>query len=176
MKKNLMTVITLVLCLVNLVLSAVIVFAVVPEINNVNSLISKVSEAIELDVKTGSDADAAASVPVESQYRYAVNGGEAMTINLKDNGDGDSHFIVAKITVTMNNTSEKYETFGGEENASLYDDVYKVNINKVISQYTIDDIKANQNAPLDEIRDLCNTYFGDSSFIVSVGFTEIQYQ
>lgn len=175
MKKNLMTVITLVLCLVNLVLSAVIVFAVVPEINNVNSLIAKVSEAIELDVKTGSDADAASTVPVESQFRYQVNAGESMTINLKDNGDGDSHFIVAKITVTLNNTSEKYETFGGD-NASTYDDIYKMYINQVVSQYTIDDIKANQNAPLDEIRDLCNTYFGDSSLVVSVGFTEINYQ
>ena len=176
MKKSLLTVITLVLCLVNLVLSAVIVFAVVPEINNVNSLISKVSEAIELDVKTGSDADAASTVPVENQFRYQVNGGETMTINLKDNGDGDSHFIVAKITVTQNNTSEKFEAYGGEENASKYDDIYKMYINQVVSQYTIDDIKANQNAPLDEIRDLCNAYFGDSAFIVSVGFTEINYQ
>ncbi|MCR4674691.1 MAG: flagellar basal body-associated protein FliL [Lachnospiraceae bacterium] len=176
MKKNLMTVITMVLCLVNLVLSAVIVFAVVPEINNVNALISKVSQAIELDVQTGSDADGASTVAVENQYMYSVNGGEAMTINLKDNGDGESHFVVAKITATQNITSEKYATFGGETNAATYDNIYKMYINQVVSQYTIDDIKTNQNAPLDEIRDLCNSYFGDNSFIVAVGFTEIQYQ
>lgn len=176
MKKNLMTVITMVLCLVNLVLSAVIVFAVVPEINNVNSLIAKVSEAIELDVKTGSDADGAATVDVANQYLYTVNGGESMTINLKDNGDGESHYVVAKITVTQNITSEKYETFGGETNSSTYDDIYKMYINEVVSQYTIDDIKSNQNAPLTEIRDKCNSYFGDTSFIISVGFTEINYQ
>nr|MCR5544983.1 hypothetical protein [Lachnospiraceae bacterium] len=65
---------------------------------------------------------------------------------------------------------------GGETNSATYDNIYKMQINNVISQYTIDDIKANQSAPLDEIRDLCNSYFGDNSFIVSVGFTEIQYQ
>jgi flagellar FliL protein len=105
MKKNLMTVITMVLCLVNLILTAVVVFAVVPEINNVNSLIAKVSEAIELDVKTGSDADGASTVSIDNQSLYKVNAGESMNINLKDSADGSSHVAVVKVTVTMNATS-----------------------------------------------------------------------
>ncbi len=177
MKKNLMTVITMVLCLVNLILTAVVVFAVVPEINNVNSLIAKVSEAIELDVKTGSDADGASTVGVENQYLYKVNSGESMNINLKDNGDGKDHVAVVKVTVTMNKTSEKYATFGPDsESGGNYDDIYKSYIIQEISKYTIDDLKSNNTLGQDEIRDDLNGYFGDSSFILSVNYAEIMYQ
>ena len=177
MKKNLMTVITMVLCLVNLILSAVIVFAVVPEINNVNSLIAKVSEAIELDVKTGSDADGASTVGLENQVLYQVNNGESMNINLKSNGDGKDHVCVVKVTVTMNKTSEKYALYGPEsESGGNYDDKYKSFVMQEISKYTIDDFKENNTLGQDEIRDDLNALFGDSSFILSVDYAEIMYQ
>ena len=177
MKKNLMTVITMVLCLVNLVLTAVVVFAVVPEINNVNSLIAKVSEAIELDVKTGSDADGAATVSVDDQYLYKVNNGESMNINLKDSGDGKNHVAVVKVTVTMNKTSEKYALYGPDsENAGNYDDKYKSFVIQELSQFTIDELKENNTLGQDEIRDDLNSYFGDSSFIISVNYAEFMYE
>lgn len=175
MKKNLMTVITMVLCLVNLILTAVVVFAVVPEINNVNSLIAKVSEAIELDVKTGSDADGASTVSIDNQSLYKVNAGESMNINLKDSADGSSHVAVVKVTVTMNATSEKYTNYGGE-NSGNYDDVYKSFIMQEISKYTMEDLKENKTLGQDEIRDDLNSHFGDSSFIISVDYPEIMYQ
>ncbi|MCR4797247.1 MAG: flagellar basal body-associated FliL family protein [Lachnospiraceae bacterium] len=175
MKKSILTIISFALSLVNLILTAVIVFAVVPEINNVNSLITKVAEAIELDISTGTDADATEAISPESLYIYSVNSGETMTINLKGSGDGEAHFLIVAITLSENTLSEKYETFGGD-NSATYDAVIRSQINSVVAKYTINDVESDTAALQTDIKDTLNEYFGDSAFIVDVGFSSITYQ
>ena len=175
MKKSLLTILSFALSLVNVILTAVIVFAVVPEINNVNSLISKVAESIELDLRTGTDADMGNTVSPESLYIYSVNSGETMTINLKSSGDGESHFLIVAITLSENTLSDKYETFGGD-NSATYDAVIRSQINSEVAKYTIDDIESDPAGLQTAIKDTLNSYFGDSAFIVDVGFSSITYQ
>ena len=49
MKKNILTVVVIALCLINLALSAVVVFSIVPMANRTNDLIAQVASVINLE-------------------------------------------------------------------------------------------------------------------------------
>ena len=53
MKKNLISVIILALVLTNLVLTALLIFSVLPQTKKANQLIEKVCKAIDLDLNSG---------------------------------------------------------------------------------------------------------------------------
>ena len=50
MKKSLINIITLSLSIVNLIFMVVIVFAIVPTMNNTNEFIKKISTAVDLEL------------------------------------------------------------------------------------------------------------------------------
>ena len=49
MKKGLINIILLVLAITNVILTAIMVFAIVPAMNSTNNLVSKVASAIDLE-------------------------------------------------------------------------------------------------------------------------------
>ncbi len=151
------------------------VFAVVLEINNVNSLVSKVAQAIDLDTSAGNEFDLAATIPIDQLASYGVNGGETMTVNLRDSADGKAHFIVASITLSINKSSEVYKTYS-ETTLSTYDAQIKAKINSIVSKYTIEEVKDDPDRLLHEIRDALNVMFGDNTIIADVGFASVTYQ
>ena len=79
MKKNLMTVIILALVLVNLVLTAILAFTIIPQTRKSNQLIDKIASAIDLELEDGSGKDTAA-VPVEDIEVYDIE--SSFTVNL----------------------------------------------------------------------------------------------
>ena len=64
MKKNLMSVIILALVLVNLVLTAILTFTIIPQTKKSNQLVDQVCSAIDLELESG-DAQATPTVPIE---------------------------------------------------------------------------------------------------------------
>ena len=104
MKKSLLTMITLALVLINLLLTAIIAIAIVPEVKNVNSLVSKVAAAIDLNqngASTEDGSDGSSSVPISDQTMIAIGGDDGLTINLKSS-DGDTHIAVVHAQLVMN--------------------------------------------------------------------------
>ena len=57
MKKNILTIIIMASCLLNLILTAVIVFAVVPTMNKTSQLVDKVATAIDLETDEEASGD-----------------------------------------------------------------------------------------------------------------------
>lgn len=53
MKKNLISVLILALCFANLVLTALLIFTIIPETKKANNLIDQVCQAISLDLNSG---------------------------------------------------------------------------------------------------------------------------
>ena len=139
MKKNLITVIILALVVVNLVLTAVLTISIVPETKKANELITKVCSAIDLDLQAGDTAGSLA-INVEDMYDYAVNGGETMTINLKNSGDGKDHYGILGISLSLDN-SNPYSIFSNIFASffisdSLSRDIIAINAFKCISTFS----------------------------------------
>ena len=167
MKKNLMTVIILALVFANFVLTAIMMFTIVPTTQKANELITKVCEAIDLELNSGA-AHGMSNLPIDQIATYNVSGGEKMTINLAD----DRYALVA-VSLSINKESDRYK----EATTTILteqESIIKNTINQVIRQYTKEDLK-NPEKVQDEIcKSLQKTYGTD--YIVGVNFATLTVQ
>ena len=170
MKKNLITVITLALVVVNLVLTVILTITILPETQKANELITKVCSAIDLDLESGS-ATSNANIPIDQIEVYNID--DEQTINLKQDGDGKDHFAMLTVSISMDTKNSDYKDLKPQVEEKV--NLIKRDINNIVSQYTIDEIKNNQSAVQDEILKDLQKMFG-SDFIVAVGFPTAQYQ
>lgn len=170
MKKNLITVITLALVVMNLVLTVILTITILPETKKANELITKVCSAIDLDLESGS-ATSNADIPIDQIDVYDIE--DQQTINLKSSGDGKDHFAVITVSISMDKKNKDYKDLQPEVEKKV--ELIKGEINNIVSQYTIDEIKNNQSAVQNEILKDLQKMFG-SDFIVAVGFPTAQYQ
>lgn len=170
MKKNLITVITLALVVMNLVLTVILTITILPETKKANELITKVCSAIDLDLESGS-ATSNADIPIDQIDVYDIE--DQQTINLKSSGDGKDHFAMITVSISMDKKNKDYKDLQPEVEKKV--ELIKGEINNIVSQYTIDEIKNNQSAVQNEILKDLQKMFG-SDFIVAVGFPTAQYQ
>lgn len=172
MKKNMLTVIVIALSVINVVLTAVIVFAVVPTMNQTNQLIKQVASVIDLELESPDATGENATVSVEDTVSYKIE--QSFTINLKKGADGKDHYAVMdSITIYQDSTHEDYEklTKTVEGNASFITET----VNNVISEYTIDNASASRAEMKAEILKRIQNRFG-SSFIYDLSFGNLIFQ
>lgn len=172
MKKNLISVIILALCLVNLILNALIVFVCVPSNKKVNNLITEIASVLSLELVSSDEPQ----VAVENIATFTST--ENMTVKLKDNGstnaDGSkkAHYAQVGITISMDSSSKDYESINALITGSegLVNDV----VMGVIGSYTIDELDSQEtkNAIKAEILQQLRTKFG-SDCIYSVDFKSL---
>lgn len=175
MKKNLISLIVLVLVFANLALTAILTITVLPEAKKANELVAKVCAAIDLDLEGGPVQGAVASnVSIENRVPYNIPSGEegSMTIALKESDDGEEHFAVVSIVLSMDSTHEDYKEFGSEDAMSEKESLIKGAIIDVISQYTADEMKNNQAEVKEAVLASLQSLFG-STFITEVTFSSI---
>lgn len=171
MKKNLISVMILALVLVNLVLTAILTFTIVPQTKKSNELINQVCSAINLELESGDNKDTAA-VPIENIEVYNIT--DSFTVNLADSGDGKKHYAVFSVGLSMNTQSDGYKTYGGAEGLTAKETIIRSEINTIVGSYTADDFNADgQKAVKAEILEAMQNMFGGSDFIVGVNFSSV---
>lgn len=104
MKKNLITVIILALCVVNLILNVMLVFVCMPSARKTNKLITEIASVLDLELES---EDGQPTVELENMDNFNI---EAQVVNLKDDGSGDSHYVQMGITLGLDKSSKDYET------------------------------------------------------------------
>ncbi len=169
MKKNLMTVIILALVFANFVLTAIMMFAVVPSSQKANELITKVCKAIDLELNSGA-ATGLSNIPIDQVATYNVSNGETMTINLA----GGDHYALVAVSLSVNKESDRYKD-KTTEILTEQESIVKNTINQIIRQYTKDELLENSQAIQDEIcKNLQKTYGAD--YVVGVNFATLTAQ
>ena len=155
---------------VNLVLTAIIAITIVPEIKKVNSLVTTVSNAIDLDLQAAVDADSSDALSLSDIMPYDVpaDAAENITVPLKKGSDGKQHYAILKVTLSINTQSEAYATYS--EELDSYQSIMKSEIINICTQYTIDEFQTDQATIQRQIRDQMNARFGQG-FVASVGFS-----
>lgn len=174
MKKNLMSVLIMALVFVNVVLSGVIMMTLVPAAKQSNELIEQVCGAINLELESGKQFNAN-TIPIDQTEVITLTGDEVPTYTLKEGADGERHYVVTKVSITLNKADSDYET------ARPLIDGREVLLREVISdtflKYTLDSITTPEgqeevrNDMLEQMQELF-----DSDFIVAVNFSETNYQ
>ena len=169
MKKNLISVLILALVFANFVLTAILMFTVLPETQKANTLIEKVCSAIDLDLNSGG-TNVTSSIPIDQQDTYKVNEGEKITTNLAKGNDGKSHYAIVKVSLVLNKKSDNYGTYNQEFLANQ-DETIKNDVIQVIGQYTLDEFEANKEQVKSEILSDMQKLFG-ADLVIGVNFSE----
>ena len=172
MKKNLITVIILALVLANLILTAILVFTIIPQTKKSNQLIDQVCSAINLELQSGENTPATPEVPIEDVETYAITDG--FTVNLKQGEDGKQHYAVFSVSLSLNTKSDGYKSIG-TEGLKAKETLIKNDINTIVSGYTMEQFREHEQSVKDAILEDLQEMFG-SDFIVGVSFSSVNTQ
>ena len=169
MKKNLISIIILALLIVNIVLTAIMMFSVTGTATKTSALVDNITRALNLELTAKGDAGASA-VPISDIATYDI---AEMTIELQQDAEGNQHFFVGSITLSMNTKDKDYKTYGGDMESR--ESLIKSEITDVISSYTVEDARSNQDTIKSEILERIQTLF-NSEFVFNVAFSDIMIQ
>jgi len=150
MKKNLISVIILALLVVNIVLTAIMMFSVTSASRKTAALVDNIATALNLEL-TAQTGETETIVPMEDIAVYAIP--ESMTISLKKGEDGADHYCLVSVSFSINTKSDGYKKYGS---------------------YTMEEARENEEQIKKEIIEGVQQMF-DSDFIFNVSFSSIMY-
>ncbi|MBO6108441.1 MAG: hypothetical protein J6P16_03440 [Eubacterium sp.] len=166
MKKNILTVVIMAATVINLVLTAVLVFSVVPAMNKTTNLIDKVASVIDLEIEDKVEGE---DYTIEDLEPYNITYETALKINMvPEEGDDTMHVcLLGGISISFNTKAEDYAAVSEQLklNSVYAEDVVK----KTIGSYKKsewDQIKAEQEC----VKKLQQMY--DTKCIVEVIFID----
>ncbi|MBQ2706397.1 MAG: flagellar basal body-associated FliL family protein [Agathobacter sp.] len=162
MKKNLMTVIILALVFANFVLTALLLFTVYPQTQKANAMITRVCEAIDLELNSGA-ATGLSNLPIDQIETYDVASGETITVNLKNGG-----YAVVSVAISVNNKSEIYED-STTESLSTKESIIKDCIIETVGNFTKEELNASKDGVKSELLKTLQKMFG-ADFVVGISF------
>ncbi|MHB8131432.1 MAG: flagellar basal body-associated FliL family protein [Mobilitalea sp.] len=168
MKKNILTIIIMAIVLINTVLTAVLIFAIVPTSNKTSQLVAKVASIVDLELESPDEGEA--EIAVSDIKTHVIP--DKLTINLKKSDDG-SHFAIVNVTLSINSKNEKAAALtlliSDNENA------IKEIVTEEFGKYSIDDVTDNKKLIKEQILIRIQELF-KSDFIINVSFGNIILQ
>lgn len=171
MKKNLISVLILALVFANFMLTAILMFSVLPQTKKANELITKVCQAIDLDLNSGASS-ALGNIPMDKREEYRVNGGQDIQVTLAASEDKKSHFAIVNITIVLNKGSDNYKKYN-QEFLNGQDSTIRNVILTTISRHTVEEMRKVdvQLTVQDELREEMQAMFG-GDYIIAVNFSK----
>lgn len=167
MKKNLLSIIILALLVVNIVLSAIMMISVTSASKKTAALVSDISTIIGLEIDGLPKSETVGSISMANTEVYNITD---LTIPLKNDEDGSSHFAVGEVSLSMDKTNADYEAYS--ETLSSTEGVIKDIIFGIFGNYTMDEAKNNPESLKSEILQKIQERFS-SEFIYGVSFNFI---
>lgn len=167
MKKNLISIIVLALLIVNIVLTAIMMFSVISTNKKTAALVTDIASAISLDLGTEEEAPKEV-VSMEDTATYTI---ADMTIPFKKSEVTDSegnvqdtkdHFALISVTFSMNSKHKDYKNYG--EDMTSREELIKGKIFEVVNQRTMEEAQADTEAIRLDILKKIQELFG-SDFI-----------
>lgn len=172
MKKNLMSVIILALVLVNLILTAIIMFSTVSSNRKTAALVDSIAAVLDLELNSvDAEEETVSKVAVTDSQVYDI--ADSMTIALKPSEDGSDHYCLVEVSFSLNTKHDDYKTY--QPLLAERESKVKSEIIDVIGSYTKEEAMADvpglQAAILAKVQSMF-----DSDFIYEAYFRDIKFQ
>ncbi|NLG02214.1 MAG: flagellar basal body-associated protein FliL [Clostridia bacterium] len=174
MKKNLLTVLILALLVVNLILTGIIMFSTISANQKTVALVNDIATILNLEVGDQGNKDAAAEnteVSIEDTEVYDI--ADSMTIGLKNGADGESHYAIVEVSLSVNKKDKKYKEF--KPMLSTNESLIKSEVIDAFGSYTKEEAESNLRMIQDDILSRIQQMF-DSQFVFDVSFRNINFQ
>lgn len=172
MKKNMISIIVLALLIVNVVLTSIMMFSVMGTMKKTSRLIDGIASALSLEVAdaSASDDETTAEISMDDIEVYAI--ADQMTISLAKGADGESHYCLVSVSLSLNKQDPDYEKYGAT--VSEKEDLIKSEIFSVIQSHSIEEAESNPDMLREEILARIQKMYG-SKFIYNVVFRDIMF-
>lgn len=164
MKKNILTIIIMALTVINVIMTAVMFFVMIPTFSKTNALITQVASVLHLELGTDDETEKYDQADVE-ETPYTFDSKE--TINLPVGSDGKTHYAMLEgFTLRVNTASKDYDDIKKllESQTGGIKDI----VISVIASHPAEE--QNQEVIKKEILDKIQEYF-DSKCIIGVTLT-----
>jgi len=164
MKKNMLAIVILAATLVNIALTALMLFTVIPKAQRTDALIQKIVSIIDLELE---DPDAAdyAEIPFADRQTYPLT--SKVTANLtKAEGETKNPYAQVEVTLILNKTAKGYEEV--YPLLASYEKVIVDIVKDEISKYTTENIIASKDVIQREVRTKLGTELGTTDLIIGV--------
>ncbi len=162
MKKNILTIIIMAITLINTILTAVLIFVIVPTSNKTNQIVTKVASIVDLELESP-DAEKE-EISLSDMASYEIP--DKLTINLKSN-DKIERYAVLYVSLTMNTKHKDYETY--KEKLAENENAIMEIVTEEFEKYTKDEIPLKKNEIREQVRIRIQDHF-QSDFIINVSF------
>jgi len=161
MKKNILTIIIMAIVLINTILTALLIFTIVPTANKTNTLVAKVASIVDLELESPNSED---NISVDDIQTFNIP--DKMTINLKST-DQKEHYLTVNVSLSMNTKNKDFTKYS----ETVKDHVIELKdiIQDEFSKYTKDEIQSNKDKIKDNILVNIQEYY-KSDFIIKVSF------
>lgn len=172
MKKNMLSIIILALVFMNVILSSLIVFVVIPTSKKTSNLINQVASIIDLELESPKDEKEKKQISVADLITHKIE--EKVTINLKnDVGSSTLHYAVLDVALSINTKDPDYKKLS--ETLAANEGFFTETVREVFSVYTIDEVQGQEVQLKKEILKRIQDFY-QSEFIVNVTFGSLVYQ
>lgn len=175
MKKNILSILILALLVVNIVMTAIMMFSVTGAMKSTTTLVGKIATVLDIELASSQDSE---NVSIEDTATYTI--ADTMTIPLKtvsvaEGGDGKEHYALMKVTVYMDTKNDDYEKFGTAEQLAAREEMIKSEIISVIRSHTLEEFKSDSEGIYAEITAKLQKMY-NSRFIYKVACGDVKYQ
>jgi len=153
---------------INIVMSAVIIFVIVPTSNKTNNLVTKVASIIDLELESPEEGDTEIAVSDITTYDIP----DQLQINLKKS-DEVEHFALLNVSLSINKNHEN--TVEYEPLIAEYDNSIKEIVTEEFQKYTIEEVTNNKKSIKEQVLTRIQDLF-KSDFIINVSFGNIKMQ
>ncbi len=173
MKKNLLTILILALLIVNLVLTGIVMFSTVSANKKTVALVNNIATVLNLEMgpEVAGEEEAAAEVSMADTAMYDIV--DPMTIALRKGADGETHYALVEVSLSMNTKDKGYKEFGAT--MATKESLIKSEIIDVIGSYTREEAEVDKKGMEEAILMRIQEMF-DSQFIYDVAFRNINFQ
>ena len=171
MKKSLINILILALVVTNVILTAVLVFTIVPTMKKTDNLVTKIISAIDLELEHPLPGSEGTSISIDKIEVYDIE--QQLLINLKKGEDGSEHYVVLYATLSLDTSHKDYVTY--YESLSTKESLITSEIISIVSGYTIDEARENMAGMKNEILIAVQALY-QSEFIIDVSFRDITFQ
>ena len=166
MKKNMLAIVILAATLVNIALTALMLFTVIPKAQRTDALIQKIVSIIDLELENPDAADYA-EIPFENRENYVL-ASKATAILAKSANEENSKTTYAQVQITLmlNKKAESYEKL--QPLLANYETNIIDMVKTELAQYTSSNVLANKEDIQKKILTQLRTEIGDTDLLIGV--------
>lgn len=179
MKKNLLSILILVLLIVNIALTAVMMISVTGTNKKTAELVTSIATVMNLELYSPGGVSVA-DVPLSETDTYDLSDLMIpLAISTTVNQDGElvsskQSYIVFTLSLFQNTKHDDYKTLGGETNITVYESQIKDVVNTVVGSHTLEECQNDFDSIREEILQEIQHLFG-SNFIYKIGISGVTY-